>query len=124
MSLSNYPQNKKGRLWFALYGKLLIRGNCLDPLLNNYFFNHRDPNSSKTLSAFDGAVSWASQGTFSQQDIDEAKLGVFQKVDMPVSPGNRGQREFLNGISDELRHSYREHLINVTKDDLVTVAQR
>ena len=34
----------------------------------------------KTLEAFERAVTWAAGGSYSAQDIDEAKLGVFQKV--------------------------------------------
>ena len=34
----------------------------------------------QTLEAFDGAVDWALSANFTQQDIDEAKLAIFQKV--------------------------------------------
>ncbi len=32
------------------------------------------------MEAFDGAVKWAQSGNFTQQDIDEAKLAIFQQV--------------------------------------------
>ena len=34
----------------------------------------------KTLDAFDGAVDWAVNGSFTQDDIDEAKLSIFSQV--------------------------------------------
>ena len=40
----------------------------------------RDPNSMKTLQTFEKAVSWATGGGFTQQDLDEAKLAVFAQV--------------------------------------------
>ena len=40
----------------------------------------RDPNSMKTLDAFDGAVDWAVDGSFTQSDVDEAKLSIFSQV--------------------------------------------
>ena len=40
----------------------------------------RDPNSMKTLAAFDGAVDWAVDGSFTQSDVDEAKLSIFSQV--------------------------------------------
>merc|ERR1719411_2066335 len=78
----------------------------------------------KTLSAFDGAVEWALKGSFSQQDIDEAKLSVFSKADSPVSPGNRGMRLFLSGIDDSVRDAHREQLFAVNKDNLIDVTHR
>lgn len=50
----------------------------------------RDPNSVQTLSAFDESVDWVKSGTFTQQDIDEAKLSVFSAVDAPVAPADKG----------------------------------
>ena len=44
------------------------------------FFSYRDPNSDKTLDAFERSITWAADGGFTAQDIDEAKMGVFQKV--------------------------------------------
>lgn len=44
----------------------------------------RDPNTSQTLQAFDGAVQWALAGKYQDQDIDEAKLATFAKVSRDV----------------------------------------
>lgn len=44
------------------------------------FYPHRDPNSMKTLDVFDEAVRWLSTGNFTENDIKEAKLSVFQEV--------------------------------------------
>lgn len=50
----------------------------------------RDPNAAQTLSAFEESVDWVKTGTFTQQDIDEAKLSVFSAVDAPVAPADKG----------------------------------
>lgn len=55
----------------------------------------RDPNSVQTLSAFDESVDWVKAGTFTQQDIDEAKLSVFSAVDAPVAPADKGAAIFV-----------------------------
>lgn len=34
----------------------------------------------KTLEVFDKSVEWATEGSYTQQDIDEAKLSVFSQV--------------------------------------------
>ena len=44
---------------------------------NNY---HRDPHSLETLDRFQDSINWACQGSFSQEDIDEARLSVFSQV--------------------------------------------
>ncbi|KAK2188953.1 hypothetical protein NP493_119g07062 [Ridgeia piscesae] len=88
------------------------------------FYSYRDPNSMKTLEAFDGAVDWAVNGSFTQADIDEAKLSIFSQVDMPVPPGEKGLRKFLFDIDDAMRQRHREQLFAVSRDDLVNVAQQ
>lgn len=60
----------------------------------------RDPNSVQTLSAFRKGVDWAKSGTFTQQDIDEAKLSVFSAVDSPVAPADKGEAAAVTSRSD------------------------
>ena len=43
---------------------------------------------------------------------------------MPVPPGNRGMRLFQYGIDDNTFQQHREGLFAVSKNDLVSVAQR
>uniref|UniRef100_A0A8C5ALZ6 Pitrilysin metalloproteinase 1 n=1 Tax=Gadus morhua TaxID=8049 RepID=A0A8C5ALZ6_GADMO len=88
------------------------------------FYSYRDPNSVQTLSAFRRGVDWARSGSFSQQDIDEAKLSVFSAVDAPVAPSNKGMGRFLNGMTDEVRQAHRERLFAVSQKELVDVASR
>lgn len=88
------------------------------------FYSYRDPNSVQTLSAFRRGVDWACSGSFSQQDIDEAKLSVFSAVDAPVAPSDKGMGRFLNGLTDEVRQGHRERLFAVSDKDLVDVASR
>jgi Zn-dependent M16 (insulinase) family peptidase len=40
----------------------------------------RDPNSDKTLEVFNDAIKWVVDDKFLPEDIDEAKLSVFQQV--------------------------------------------
>ncbi len=44
------------------------------------FYSYRDPNSMETVQAFHNAVVWATRATYTQQDIDEAKLAMFSAV--------------------------------------------
>lgn len=49
---------------------------------------------------------------------------MFPQLDMPVSPGNKGQRQFVHNISDDLRHQYRQALVGVTKEDMLSVIDK
>lgn len=54
------------------------------------FYSYRDPSPSNSLKVFDGSALWLKENVPKGSDLDEAKLGVFQSVDAPVSPGARG----------------------------------
>lgn len=95
--------------------------NCTNGVMS--FFSYRDPNSLETLEVFDKSVEWAARGGFSDTDVEEAKITVFQQIDKPVPPGQVGSMLFLNNISDPMRQLSRNQLFSVTKDDVVKAAQ-
>ncbi|KMY91594.1 presequence protease, mitochondrial isoform X2 [Drosophila simulans] len=84
------------------------------------FYSYRDPNSTKTLNAFDETYKWlrANQNVIDQQSLFEAKLGVLQQLDTPIAPGNIGIDYFLYDVSQEDFESYRSRMLSVTIDDL------
>ena len=48
------------------------------------YCRYRDPNSVATIKAFEGAARWAADGGITEEDVEEAKLGLFQGLDSPV----------------------------------------
>lgn len=50
------------------------------------FFSYRDPNNLKTIERFENGIDWISEGSFTQQDVDEAKLSIFQTVSLQMAP--------------------------------------
>ena len=52
--------------------------NCVWLTAIECFF--RDPNSVETFKSFENCIDWAINGNFSDQDVDEAKLGIFSQV--------------------------------------------
>jgi Zn-dependent M16 (insulinase) family peptidase len=88
------------------------------------FYSYRDPNTTKTLETFDASADWVQKTVFSQQDLDEAKLGVFQTVDEPTPPGSRGMREFLSDVDDDMFESQRRQLREVTIEDVKRVSDK
>ncbi|ORX53065.1 hypothetical protein DM01DRAFT_1322754 [Hesseltinella vesiculosa] len=88
------------------------------------FYSYRDPNTLETLSTYDHALQWASQRDFTDQEMTEAKLSIFQSVDSPQSVSEEGMLQFVYGISDEMRQWRREQLLSVTQADIRQVVEK
>ncbi|KAJ8299013.1 hypothetical protein KUTeg_023073 [Tegillarca granosa] len=101
------------------YGSGAVCGNGLFS-----YFSYRDPNSLKTLEVFEKSVDWLLENQFTNEDIDEAKLAVFQQTDKPVAPGNMGQTLFLNGIDDFMRQTMRDKLFHVNREEILASAEK
>lgn len=52
------------------------------------FYSYRDPNLQSTVDTYGKCAEWVSKtDNFSDRDIIEAKLGIFQAIDRPILPG-------------------------------------
>lgn len=88
------------------------------------FYSYRDPNPQNTLGIMRNAGRWAVEKEWSDRDLEEAKISVFQGVDAPKSVNQEGMARFLSGITDEMKQKKREQLLDVTKDQVRNVAQK
>jgi hypothetical protein len=88
------------------------------------FYSYRDPNPQNTMTIMQNAGRWAVEKEWTDRDLEEAKLSVFQGVDAPHSVSEEGMSRFLSGVSDEMRQERRERLLDVTKDQVREVAQQ
>ncbi|KAL3855313.1 hypothetical protein ACJMK2_014529 [Sinanodonta woodiana] len=88
------------------------------------FYSYRDPNSLQTLQTFDRSVEWAAAGKFTEEDVEEAKLSVFQQTDKPIAPGDVGMSKFVSSLTDPIRQVFRDTIFAVTRDDLVNITNR
>ncbi|CAI5712905.1 unnamed protein product [Peronospora destructor] len=86
--------------------------------------SHYDPNTFKTLDAYDNARRWAVNEKFSDRDVQEALLSVFASVDAPRTPSIMGRLSFLRGITNDMRQRRREQYLSLTRQDLVNVARK
>lgn len=87
------------------------------------FYSYRDPNPQNTLSIMRNAGRWAVDKQWSDRDLEEAKISIFQSVDAPKSVNSEGMLRFLSGITDEMLQKRREQFLDVTKDQVREVAQ-
>ncbi|KAL6700822.1 Metalloenzyme, LuxS/M16 peptidase-like protein [Trichoderma pleuroticola] len=88
------------------------------------FYSYRDPNPQNTLGIMRNAGRWAVEKEWSDRDLEEAKISVFQGVDAPKSVNQEGMARFLSGITDEMKQKKREQLLDVTKQQVRDVAQK
>jgi len=87
------------------------------------FYSYRDPNPQNTLSIMRNAGQWAVDKQWSERDIEEAKLSVFQSVDAPESVNEEGMNRFLLGVDEGMEQVRREQLLDVTAEQVRDVAQ-
>ncbi|MDJ0652085.1 MAG: insulinase family protein [Simkaniaceae bacterium] len=122
--LKNTFLHKKVREQGGAYGS---RVNY-NPLSGNYYlYSYRDPHISLTYKAFEEGIARLAKDQFSERDLTEAKLGLIQDLDAPVSPGARADLAysyFREGYTKKLRQKFRENLLNTTKDEVTKAVER
>ncbi len=75
------------------------------------FYSYRDPNPLNTIKIMQQTGRWAYDKEWTGQDLEEAKLSVFQGLDAPESVNDEGMTRFLNGIDQEMEQRNREALL-------------
>jgi Zn-dependent M16 (insulinase) family peptidase len=88
------------------------------------FYSYRDPNPQNTLGIMRNAGKWAVDKEWSDRDLEEAKISVFQAVDAPKAVNQEGMGKFLSGITEEMKQKKREQLLDVSKDQVKEVAHK
>ncbi|MCP5504171.1 MAG: insulinase family protein [Chlamydiales bacterium] len=116
--LENTFLHKKIREQGGAYGS----GANYNPLSGNYYlYSYRDPHISLTYQAFEAGIAELAKGKFSERDLTEAKLGLIQDLDTPISPGARANLAytyFREGYTKEFRQEFRDNVLNTTKDEV------
>lgn len=88
---------------------------------NFYFYSYRDPNIVRTKDTFNEAIKEIVNLKFTDQELEEAKLGVIQKLDSPIPPGARAKTAYRwhrSGITYDMRQDYRDRLLRLTKNEV------
>lgn len=88
------------------------------------FYSYRDPNPQNTLKIIYDAGRWARDKQWTEQNLEEAKLSVFQGVDAPESVSEEGMTRFLSGVDEDMEQRKREQLLDVKIKDVVEAAQK
>ncbi|KAF4309183.1 Peptidase M16 [Botryosphaeria dothidea] len=87
------------------------------------FYSYRDPNPQNTIKIINESGVWARDREWTNRDIEEAKLSVFQSLDAPESVSQEGMNQFLSGVDYEMQQKRREQLLDVTAEQVKNAAQ-
>lgn len=85
-------------------------------------FSYRDPKPIETFEAFDGVCNWVNSKKITIEELNEAKLAIFQGIDHPVAPMSKGNALFFNDMDHQIRQEHRNQIMNVKVEDLLNVA--
>jgi hypothetical protein len=91
------------------------------------FFSYRDPNTRKTLDTFDASSTWVKESlskVIDEQALFEAKLGILQQLDTPISPMDIGVESFKHGISHEIFTKHRDNILTTSLKDIESVTSK
>lgn len=92
------------------------------------FYSYRDPNALRSVDVFRSSGAWILEalksGELTEEDLDQAKLTIFQRVDAPMSVQSEGVNFFVNGVDDEMRQVRREQLLDVELEDVEQAAKK
>ncbi|CAG7918562.1 unnamed protein product [Penicillium olsonii] len=86
------------------------------------FMSYRDPNPLNSMKVFSNSGIFARDRAWSEREIEEAKLGIFQGLDAPVSVDDEGARYFMSGVTHEMDQRWREQVLDVTAKDVNAAA--
>lgn len=87
-------------------------------------YSYRDPKPERSYKVFEKATVLIKDGKFTEQDIKEAKIFTFSRVDQVVNPANKGINLFLRGLTEEDRNVFRNRLLNVTMEDIQEMSKK
>jgi hypothetical protein len=89
------------------------------------FYSYRDPRLVETLADFDQSLEWLQNTQHESRELEEAILGVVSRIDRPGSPAGDAIKSFfgsLHGRTPAQRREFRQRVLNVTLEDLQSVA--
>ncbi|MEM5947632.1 insulinase family protein [Spirochaetia bacterium 38H-sp] len=90
------------------------------------FSSYRDPNSLKTVMAYEEILQDLAKGVVGQKEIEQAIRGLIGKEIAPQSPSARGYtalRRAVLGITDDMRQKHRDSVLSCSAEKVRKAAE-
>ena len=117
-----------------LYNRIRVQGGAYggmcqyDPTVGLLsFLSYRDPNLVETLKVYDDVARHVLGGAVSSRELEKAVIGTIGQIDRPMDPAGKGTTALirqLSGLTDEMRQSYRDRILDTTEAEMMEVARR
>lgn len=92
------------------------------------YYSYRDPKPSNSLDVYDKSISTTAKNIrddiITEEDLEQAKLTIFQRIEAPKSVRDDGMTFFNYDIDDDLRQERRVALLDCTLDDVLEVSEK
>ncbi len=91
------------------------------------FGTYRDPHIWRSYRAFIESLESIAQGNFNEDDLENAKREIIQRIDRPISRSYYANVAFsleLEECTEEMRRSFRQTVLDATCKDIQEVAQK
>lgn len=76
-------------------------------------YSYRDPNPLNTIKTMQDAGRFAAERQWTERELEEAKLSLFQAIDAPISASKEGMTRFVSGVDADMEQRRREWLLDV-----------
>ena len=91
------------------------------------FYSYKDPHLFSTVQSYEICSKYIEDGLFSDQQLIEAKLNVFQDLDLPIAPGNKAITAYMRrikGLSEERRNYWRDAVFSTTRKQVMALVPK
>ncbi len=91
------------------------------------FFSYRDPNCSETFAHFDASIEWLLNEPQTDEQLEEAILGIISGMDKPGSPAGEAIKACFANLhhrGEAWQRKMRAAILEVTIEDLQRVTQQ
>ena len=88
---------------------------------DSYFVSYRDPNLTKTLEVYKGAVEYLKNFHADERDMTKYIIGTIADLDAPMTPAIKGARSlgaYMSNESFEAVQKERDEILSATDEDI------
>lgn len=114
-----------------LYTRVRLQGGAYGAIMemhkdgNLAFVSYRDPNLTKTVSAYNEAYKFLEGADFTEKDMENFIIGTVGKIYKPLTPDKKGEKAVENYICDisyEDTQRERDEILSTTLEDIKSYA--